>query len=48
MYEEYEDLAKEALAEQLESEDNDWSAGQVGAAWFAVVKKNIREKTIKE
>lgn len=46
MFREYETLAKETLAEQIASEDNDWTEGQVGEAWFQVVKKAIRKRTI--
>jgi len=48
MFKEYETLAKDALAEKCESQDNDWSVGHIGAAWFTVVKKAIRKKTLEE
>jgi polyribonucleotide nucleotidyltransferase len=48
MFKEYENLAKEKLTEICASDDNDWSAGHVGEAWFSVVKKAIREKTLEE
>ena len=48
MFREYEALAKEALAEQIASEDNDRTEGQVGEARFQVVKKAIRKRTLEE
>lgn len=48
MYQEYETYAKETLAELVQSDENDRTMGQIGEAWFNVMKKAIREKTIHE
>lgn len=48
LYNEYEALAKEKLVDICASDENDRSAGHIGAAWFTVVKKAIRKKTLEE
>lgn len=48
LYASYEQLAKEELAAVCASDENDWSARHISDAWFSVVKKAIRKKTIEQ
>ncbi len=47
-YKSYEDEIKEALAEKLDDDSNDWKPGHVREAFFLVIKGWIRERTLSE